>query len=172
MAEQVGVPEVYPDGNGSEDELDEPDAMIEQPDQELPEIQPRPESADIEEHAAPDSSGQVRDASRAIPPPLDHLHSVSAVHTAQFVRQQHQRGTTMPTRIPTTPGIMTTGGNDDEDGCVPRTPTLLSGRGQHDGNQALVSPAPQLQQPGRAFHFFGDTADNDHSVPGTTIAQP
>ena len=73
----------------------------------------------------------------------------------------------MPSRIPTTPGIIT-GGNDDEDGSVPRTPTLLSGRGQHEGNQALVSPAPQMQQSGVRFHFFGDNADNDHSVPGTS----
>ena len=57
-------------------------------------------------------------------------------------------------------------GNDDEDGCVPRTPTLLSGRSQHDGNQALVSPAPQLHQTGAVFNFFSHNQDNDHSVPG------
>lgn len=76
---------------------------------------------------------------------------------------QQQR--TIPSRIPTTPGIITAG-NDDEDGCVPRTPTLLSGRGQHEGNQALVSPAPQLHQSGAVFSFFTHNQDNDHSVPG------
>lgn len=138
------VPDTYPDGNGSEDEdLDEP--LIEQPDQELP---------DIEDQPVPDSSVPFTQ-NRAIPPPLDHLPNNA------HLRQQR----TMPPRIPTTPGIIT-GGNDDEDGCVPRTPTLLSGRGQHEGNQALVSPAPQMQNSGVRFHFFGDNTDNDHSVPG------
>jgi hypothetical protein len=71
-------------------------------------------------------------------------------------------------RIPTTPGIIM-GNNDDEDGCVPRTPTLIGGRTHHEGNQALVSPAPQINQSTARFHFFGDNAENDHSVPGNFI---
>ena len=67
-------------------------------------------------------------------------------------------------------GIIHVTNDDDDDGCVPHTPTLVGTRSQHEGNQALVSPAPQaVQSSGQRFHFFGENTDNDHSVPGTRL---
>ena len=133
------------------------------------EDQPNPnESMEIGEEAPTVSTTVDLAPARSVPPPLEMIAGLS-------------RPRSIPARIPTTPGatylcshditcfkgIIHVTNDDDDDGCVPHTPTLVGTRSQHEGNQSLVSPAPQaVVSSGQRFHFFGENTENDHSVPG------
>ncbi|CBY14543.1 unnamed protein product [Oikopleura dioica] len=112
------------------------------------------ESMEIGDEAPTVSTTADLAPARSVPPPLEMITGLS-------------RPRSIPARIPTTPGIIHVTNDDDDDGCVPHTPTLVGTRSQHEGNQSLVSPAPQaVVSSGQRFHFFGENTENDHSVPG------
>merc|ERR1712037_544050 len=146
------APEVIDMTEDNNDDIDNEPVEILDDDQE---DQPNHnESIEIGDEAPTVSTTVDLAPARSVPPPLEMIAGLS-------------RPRSIPARIPTTPGIIHVTNDDDDDGCVPHTPTLVGTRSQHEGNQSLVSPAPQaIVSSGQRFHFFGENTENDHSVPG------